>query len=218
MNKNHHFVLVHGAWQGAWCWEKVVPLLSDAGHQVHTLDLPGSGDDQRPIADISLDSYVGAVTELINSIGEPVVLVGHSMGGAIISQVAEAIPEKIRSLIFLTAFALKDGETLLQYATADKESYAAQNIQVNEEKGIVTVAEDARREAAQTAGNGAIHNRGELERCKIWQRSTLLHRVQRRSGDFAGHAAPTTRQRTGRYERCSARRPRALLLMPRETR
>lgn len=147
MSKNHHFVLVHGAWQGAWCWEKVVPLLSAAGHQGHTLDLPGSGEDQKPIADISLDSYVAAVTELIDSVGEPVVLVGHSMGGAIIAQVAETIPDKISSLIFLTAFALKDGETLLQYATADKESYAAQNIQVNEEKGIVTVAEDARRDS-----------------------------------------------------------------------
>jgi len=141
MSKNHHFVLVHGAWQGAWCWEKVVPLLSEAGHQVHTLDLPGLGDDETPIAAVTLDSYVSAVIELIESVGEPVVLVGHSMGGAIISQVAEAIPDKISDLIFLTAFSLKDGETLLQYATADKESYAAQNIQVNEEKGEVTVAE-----------------------------------------------------------------------------
>ncbi|GMR17598.1 MAG: alpha/beta hydrolase [Gammaproteobacteria bacterium] len=146
MTNKQDFVLVHGAWQGAWCWEKVVPLLIAAGHEVHTLDLPGLGDDRTPIADVSLDSYVRAVTGLVNSVGRPVVLVGHSMGGAIISQVAEAVPDKVNALIFLTAFSLRDGETLLQYATADKESYVSQNIQINEEAGFVTVAENTLRD------------------------------------------------------------------------
>jgi len=146
MNNTHHFVLVHGAWQGAWCWEKVVPLLTAAGHTVHTLDLPGLGKDQTAVENVSMEGYVSAVTALINSVEGPVVLVGHSMGGAVISQVAEAIPDKIKTLIFLAAFLLKDGETLLQYASADKESYAAQNIQINEDEGIVTVAEDTLRD------------------------------------------------------------------------
>jgi len=146
MNNGYQFVLVHGAWQGAWCWDKIAPLLADAGHGVHTLDLPGLGEDQTPIADVTLDSYVTAVIDLISPIAQPVVLVGHSMGGAIIAQVAEAVPDKIESLIFLTAFSLKNGETLLQYASADKDSYAAQNIQINEDKGFVTVAEDKLRD------------------------------------------------------------------------
>jgi len=141
------FVLVHGAWQGAWCWEKTSPLLTAAGHEVHTLDLPGLGEDQTPVADVTLEGYVSAVTGLIDSVGKPVVLVGHSMGGAVIAQVAEAIPDKIDTLIFLTAFLLKDGETLLQYASADHESYAAQNIQIDEEKGVVTIAEEAQRDS-----------------------------------------------------------------------
>ena len=140
-SKNLNFVLVHGAWHGAWCWEKVVPLLSDLGHQVHTLDLPGLGDDQTPLAEVSLDSYVAKVCELINNLSEPVVLVGHSMGGMVITQVAEIIPDRIDTLIYLTAFSPKHGETLLQYALID-ESDVAKHKQVFEEEGYFLVAED----------------------------------------------------------------------------
>ena len=48
------YVLVHGAWHGSWCWEKVVPLLEQAGHQVEALDLPGHGQDKTPIREITL--------------------------------------------------------------------------------------------------------------------------------------------------------------------
>jgi pimeloyl-ACP methyl ester carboxylesterase len=140
--ENHCFVLVHGAWHGAWCWEKVVPLLSEAGHEVHTIDLPGLGEDQSPIADVGLDSYVSAVSELINSIARQVVLVGHSMGGMVITQVAELLPEKIDTLDYLTAFSPRNGETLLQYALEDTDSYVSQYKQVNEEEGFFTVAAD----------------------------------------------------------------------------
>ena len=136
------FVLVHGAWHGAWCWEKVVPLLADAGHEVDVLDLPGLGEDQTAIAEVTLDSYVFAVTELINAIAKPVVLVGHSMGGIVITQVAEVVPDKIDTLIYLAAFSPGNGETLLQYSDEDMGSYVSQYKQVNEEESFATVAED----------------------------------------------------------------------------
>ena len=104
-----HFVLVHGAWHGAWCWEKVLPLINAAGHAVDTIDLPGLGEDKTAIADVTLDSYVSAVTDLIETIGKPVVLVGHSMGGMVITQVAEKIADKVDTLIYLTAFSPKNG-------------------------------------------------------------------------------------------------------------
>ena len=91
-----HFVLVHGAWHGAWCWEKVTPLLVDMGHEAHTLDLPGLGNDPTPISEITLDSYVNAVKDVIVSVNEPVVLVGHSMGGLIITQTAERVSDRVR--------------------------------------------------------------------------------------------------------------------------
>ena len=50
-------VLVHGAFGGAWCWEPVPGRLRDAGHEVEAIDLPGSGEDSTPVADVSLDAY-----------------------------------------------------------------------------------------------------------------------------------------------------------------
>jgi len=140
--KKYQFVLIHGAWHGAWCWEKVVPLLKEAGHQVHTIDLPGLGEDQTPISEVTLDAYVCAVSELISTISKPLVLVGHSMGGMIITQVAELVPEKIDTLIYLTAFSPRDGETLLQYALEDTDSLVTQHKQINEKEGFFTVAQD----------------------------------------------------------------------------
>ena len=140
--KKYQFVLIHGAWHGAWCWEKVVPLLKEAGHQVHTIDLPGLGEDQTPISEVTLDAYVCAVSELISTISKPLVLVGHSMGGMVITQVAEIVPEKIDTLIYLTAFSPRNGETLLQYALEDTDSYVTQHKQINEEEGFFTVAQD----------------------------------------------------------------------------
>lgn len=137
----YHFVLVHGAWHGAWCWEKVVPLLTEAGHAVYTLDLPGLGEDNTPIAEISLDSYVQKVSELIESIGQPVVLVGHSMGGVVITQTAELVPDKIDTLIYLTAFSPKHRETLLQYSLEDPEALISQHKQIDEEEGILTITD-----------------------------------------------------------------------------
>src|SRR5215469_9124435 len=51
------YVFVHGAWHGSWCWDKVVPLLEQAGHQVEALDLPGNGQDKTPIREITLATY-----------------------------------------------------------------------------------------------------------------------------------------------------------------
>jgi pimeloyl-ACP methyl ester carboxylesterase len=140
ISKNYQFVLVHGAWHGGWCWEKVVPLLNAKGHQAKTIDLPGLGEDKTPIKDVTLDAYVSAVVKLINTFAEPVVLVGHSMGGMVITQVAELVPEKINTLIYLTAFSPCNGETLLKYALENTESDVTRYKQINEEEGYFTVA------------------------------------------------------------------------------
>lgn len=104
------FVLVHGACHGAWCWEKVVPLLEAAGHTAVAIDLPGHGDDPTPIADCTLAGNVAAARAAVEAQDEPVVLVGHSLGGLTISQTAEEIPEKIGTLVYLSAFLLQDGQ------------------------------------------------------------------------------------------------------------
>jgi pimeloyl-ACP methyl ester carboxylesterase len=140
-----HFVLVHGAFHGAWCWEKVIPLLEKAGVSVSVLDLPGLGDDPRPAKDITLALYVDAVSKHINTLNGPVILVGHSMAGVVISQVAELMPDRIRTLIYVTAHCPGNGETLIQHAQLDKESLSLKYRQNVEEEGYTLMpAEHAR--------------------------------------------------------------------------
>jgi pimeloyl-ACP methyl ester carboxylesterase len=116
------FVLVHGAWHGGWCWERVTPLLERAGHVVSAPDLPGHGNDRTPIADVTLERYVHRIEETTESLGEPVILVGHSMGGIVLSQLAEAHPEKARVLVFVAAYLLRDGQSVLDIAAADSDA------------------------------------------------------------------------------------------------
>ena len=113
------FVLVHGAWHGAWCWRRLVPLLAAAGQNVLAPDLPGHGADPAPPAGQGLADYVARVLQVIASCDGPVVLVGHSLGGLVVAAVAEAMPERIRRLVFLTAFLPRDGDSLVRICSVD---------------------------------------------------------------------------------------------------
>lgn len=104
------FILIHGACHGGWCWEKTIPLLEAAGHTAVAVDLPGHGDDPTPAADCTLAGNVAAARAAIEAQAEPVVLLGHSLGGLTISQTAEEIPDRIDTLVYLSAFLLRDGE------------------------------------------------------------------------------------------------------------
>jgi pimeloyl-ACP methyl ester carboxylesterase len=140
------YVLVHGAWHGAWCWEKVVPLLEKAGHRVEALDLPGHGEDRTPVGEVSLQSYVDRVCETLDAQSEPVVLVGHSMGGIVITQAAEYRPAGIKTLVYLTGFLLRNGETLLDVAQGDAEALVLPNLVMAEDQSHATVRDEAIRE------------------------------------------------------------------------
>ena len=137
------YVLVHGAWHGTWCWEKVVPLLRLAGHRVEAFDLPGHGQDKTPMREITLAAYMNRVCETLDTQAEPVILVGHSMGGVVITQAAEERPEKIKTLVYLTAFLPQNGETLLQIARKNVDSLLTPNLVANEEQGFFTFKEGA---------------------------------------------------------------------------
>ncbi|CAI9265720.1 unnamed protein product [Lactuca saligna] len=102
-----HFVLVHGACHGAWCWFKLKPLLEAAGHRVSAFDLSASGTNTKVIQDVAtLADYSIPLLEFMATIPpeKKVVLVGHSLGGMNLALAMEKFPEKISIAIFLTAF------------------------------------------------------------------------------------------------------------------
>lgn len=136
------FVLVHGAWHGGWVWERVVPLLQKAGHEVVTLDLPGHGDDQTPPGEVTLDGYAERVVGVLDSLEGPLILVGHSMGGAVISEAAERRPERVELLVYLTAFLLPNGTSLLDMAQTDVEAAVDRSLDIDESKGVGAVRAD----------------------------------------------------------------------------
>ncbi|MDL2403643.1 alpha/beta fold hydrolase [Rhizobium mayense] len=117
------FVLVHGAWHGGWCWEEVTPLLEASGHKAYAPDLPGLGEDLTPPAEVSLARCAGRISELLATISEPVVLVGHSAGGPVISQVAEYGNNRIFGLIYVGAHLLPSGDSMV---TANERSIRPQ--------------------------------------------------------------------------------------------
>jgi pimeloyl-ACP methyl ester carboxylesterase len=97
-------VLVHGAFQDARAWDRVVPLLRERGLRSVAVNLPGREGDGIAPGGVTLDDHRDAVLKTIDAQGGPVVLVGHSFGGITISNVAEAAPEKIRSLVYVAAY------------------------------------------------------------------------------------------------------------------
>ena len=105
-------VLVHGAFGRAACWDRIAPGLRAAGHTVEAIDLPGQGDDPTPVEEITLDRYAQRVCDVLSD-GPAAVLVGHSMGGMVITQAAARCPERIERLVFVAAFVPWDGQSLI---------------------------------------------------------------------------------------------------------
>ncbi len=141
------YVLIHGSLHGGWCWNKVVPLLESEGHKVEAPDLPGHGSDKTPIQEISLQVYADSVCKVLDAQSEPVILVGHSMGGMVITQTAEYRPDKIKTLVYLAAFLLRNGESLRQVGREDTESLLTPNLVWAEDQSYSTIREEALKEA-----------------------------------------------------------------------
>lgn len=141
-SKKPAFVLVHGAWHGAWCYERVIPLLAARGHVAVARDLPAHGLNARfpaaygvrpvdpavfgtevsPLAATTLADYANSIIATIDQVRalghDNIVLVGHSMGGVAITAAAEQAPQKIRKLVYLTAFMPRSGVGATTYIHA----------------------------------------------------------------------------------------------------
>ncbi len=109
-------LLVHGAWHGAWSWAALQAELDRLGVPSFAVELPGHGTSPLPPGDLHADAR--CVTDAIERIGRDVVLVGHSYGGAVISQAA-AWTDRVSHLVFVAAFVLSDGDSMRHIAVLD---------------------------------------------------------------------------------------------------
>ena len=143
VNKNSKtIVLVHGAWSDASSWDAVIPLLKAQGHEVIAINLAGHGKDTTSFAGITFQTYTDQVKAAIGS-RRNVVLVGHSFGGLVISQVAEEVPTQIKELIYLAAALPHDGDNLLSLAKQDPASHIGKSLTIDQEHGAAIITKDA---------------------------------------------------------------------------
>jgi len=111
------FVLVHGAWHGSWCWKRVRKGLQAQGHEVFTPTLTGVAERSHLLSPaVNLETHILDIVNLIHwEELTDLVLCGHSYGGCVITGVADRMPERIRSLVYLDAFVPEDGDNQLQH-------------------------------------------------------------------------------------------------------
>jgi len=114
------YVLVHGAWHGGWCWQRVAPLLRAAGHEVFAPTLTGLGERSH-LANLAIDLNTH-IHDIVNVLEyenlQKVILVGHSYGGMVITGVSNEVPDRLAHLVYLDAFVPQDGQALLDLTAA----------------------------------------------------------------------------------------------------
>jgi pimeloyl-ACP methyl ester carboxylesterase len=122
------FVLVHGAWHGAWCWQRVVSALSAAGHRAHAVTLTGLGERVHLMSPlITLETHIADVANTLEAQElDGVVLAVHSYAGMIGTALADRMPGRIRHLVYVDAVVPRPGESWgSTHASATREARLA---------------------------------------------------------------------------------------------
>lgn len=135
------FVLVHGAYHGAWCWHEVVAELDARGHTAVAPDLPAHGIDTTPVTEVTFEDYLARVCSAIDAQDGPVVLVGHSMAGMVVTGAAERRPDAVETLVYLTAYLPGSGDAMLDHRVGG--SLIARTFVVDEARGVGYIPADA---------------------------------------------------------------------------
>jgi pimeloyl-ACP methyl ester carboxylesterase len=142
-SKSQTYVLVHGAWQAPYVWDAVKTDLTNKGNKVIVVELPGHGSDNTATYTLSIDVYRDKVIEAFSAVKEKVILVGHSMGGMVISAVAEKVPAKISKLVYIGAFLPTNGQALTDLAYSDPESKLGPLLKPSADKLTLDVKADS---------------------------------------------------------------------------
>jgi len=144
-----NFVLVHGAFSGAWIWGPLQQRLKASGHSAAAFDLPGSGDDRTPSTEVTLDSCAARSCEALRASPDPAILIGHSMGGVIVTQAAARCPQRVAALVYVSAFIPKNGQSLVELTNLPEGAgdQVQANLVVNEAAAEATMPASASRDA-----------------------------------------------------------------------
>lgn len=136
---NPQFVLVHGAWHGAWCWDEIVSRLERRGYRALAPDLSGLGSRAAgtDLDSIGLLTHVADVVEVLRNAESPVVLVGHSYAGMVATSAAGQVPEKVAKLVIVDGFVPEAGEKAVELLP---EHVAAHYREFAEASGYVDMA------------------------------------------------------------------------------
>ncbi|MEE2061060.1 alpha/beta fold hydrolase [Rhodococcus artemisiae] len=102
-----HVVLVHGAWAGPWVWDAILTPLRAAGHTPHPLSLPAVGAWGED--DVTVDDVAGVIADHVTELDDEVILVGHSGGGIVVTQVAEILPDRVTGVAYVAGMMLPSG-------------------------------------------------------------------------------------------------------------
>jgi pimeloyl-ACP methyl ester carboxylesterase len=147
-------VLVHGAWHGAWCWASLQRELDRRGIPSLAVDLPGHGASVEPLADLATDA--AAVSAVLGKFRRPIVLVGHSYGGAVISEADltgddAGAGSTVFHLVYLAAFVVDVGESVIGLSGSMPEAPSALS-------GAMVIA-DGMSTIDPELAHGALYNR-----------------------------------------------------------
>ncbi|WP_170164459.1 alpha/beta fold hydrolase [Sinomicrobium pectinilyticum] len=134
-------VMVHGAWQNASVWDQVKNQLQSQGHTVVAVELLGHGEDETPVADITFEAYVKQVKTAIAAQGTPVILLGHSLGGAVITQTAAEVSEQIEKLVYIAGFIPENGKSVLDNSALDTTSLLPSALEFSADGSTAAIAD-----------------------------------------------------------------------------
>ena len=167
-------LLVHGAWHGAWCWAPLQQALDQLGIPSHAIDLPGHGISPLPLGDLHGDA--AAVVEALEALPSDTLLIGHSYGGAVISQAA-AHSDRIAHLMFIAAFALEAGESVNGFLrSAPRHKVELANIMVPTDEGA-TALDPEHAGALLYPGSSLVVQRANAKRLGPQPNATMTQEV-----------------------------------------
>ncbi|MBC7922481.1 MAG: alpha/beta fold hydrolase [Ferruginibacter sp.] len=136
------FILIHGSWHSSWNWHRLIPILEKAGHVALAIDLPGMGRDKTSVKEVKMQTTVEKICNLIDTIDDKVILVGHSKNGIMISQAAEYRPHKIEKLVYLAAYLIPNGKCQREYSVLDTQGVLKPYVKVDVELNATTLEKE----------------------------------------------------------------------------